>query len=59
MDPDADLVLDKYISSIGESLEKFSQRANEELFRLTNNLNRCQANLLILEKKLASFQNQD
>lgn len=57
MDPDDDLALGQYINSVIESLDRFTQRANAELLSLADSLNRSQANLLILENKLATFQN--
>lgn len=49
---DFELVINQYIVNLDELLVKFTKHANEELSRITDDLNRCQANLTILEKKI-------
>lgn len=54
MDSDNDLFLRQYIAHLNDNLEKFAQHANEKLTNIAHELNRCQANLIILEKKVYS-----
>lgn len=56
MGSDSDLVFKQYISVLNETLNRFTEQANEELLTLADNINRCQANLMILESKLASVK---
>jgi hypothetical protein len=56
MDQDYDLISKQYIVILEQSIEKFAQQANERLFDVVDNLNRCKANLVILETKVSSFQ---
>lgn len=58
MDTDCDLVINQYIVELNEVLIKFAQHANEKLSSITDDLNRCQANLTILEKKIESSQSR-
>lgn len=51
---DEDLVIRKYICGINESLATFAKEANSKLNQISEELNRCQTNLVILEKKLAN-----
>lgn len=56
MGEDNDLVAQQHIVILKESIEKFAQQANEQLFGVADDLNRCKANFTILEKKLNSCQ---
>lgn len=53
---DVDLVLRQYITNLDDSMAKFVQHMNERLSSITNDLNRCQANYIILEKKVDSAE---
>lgn len=50
------LIINKYIAEINNSLENFANNANEKLSIIADDLNRCQANLVILEKKIEGSQ---
>lgn len=52
MDPEDELVLQRSIAALSENLTKVANEINDKLSNLTNNINRCQANLAILEKKI-------
>ena len=55
MDADLDLVLRQYIVNLNIILSETSSRVNEKLMSITNEVNRCNSNLTILEKKIASI----
>lgn len=58
MDLDSDLVINQCIVNLNESLNNFTKQVYEDLSVVVDDLNRCQANLIILEKKIeASLDN--
>lgn len=52
MNTDQDLILDKISLKFNDTLIKFTRQTNEKLSSITDQLNRCQINLVILEKRL-------
>lgn len=53
MDSNKELVnLSQYLAQINDTLTKFAEHSNEKLSNLTDEINRCQSNLIILEKKI-------
>lgn len=52
MDAHQKLSINQYIADLNDTLVKFSELADEKLTSITEDLNRCRANLVILEKKL-------
>lgn len=56
MDKDFDLVTKQCVINLNESITNFTKQVNEELSRTVDDLNRCQANLIILEKKIEASQ---
>lgn len=52
MDVDQKLSISQHIANLNDTLVKFSVLVDEKLTTITDDLNRCQANLIILEKKL-------
>lgn len=56
MDPNQDLIIDHFIVNLNSILNKFSEHVNEKFSNITDDLNRCQANLVILEKKIEGIQ---
>lgn len=52
MDADKNLIISQHIARLNDTLSKFSDLAEEKLTNITEHLNRCQANLTILEKKI-------
>lgn len=56
METDSELVLNQYIVNLIESLNNFTRQVNEDLSCIVDDLNRYQANLIILEKKIEASQ---
>lgn len=54
MEFDDDIVVKQFINNLDESLKRFTDQINDRLSSVTEDLNICQANLTILEKKIAS-----
>lgn len=59
MEFDDDIVVKQYINNLNENLARFTEQINERLSAVTEDLNICQANLIILEKKIASVVDKD
>lgn len=55
MELDDDIVMKQYMTNLSENLKRFTEQINERLSSVTEDLNICQANLTILEKKIASI----
>lgn len=51
-----ELVIKDYINNLNNLLNSFAEHANERLLSITDNLNYCKANLVILEKKIENSQ---
>lgn len=58
MNPGEDLDLDKISLEFNDLLKKFTKQTNEKLNSITDQLNRCQVNLIILEKRLEDYNNR-
>lgn len=56
MDADSDLLLKQYLVNLNNSLAQFTDQVNENLLNIANDINRCQSNFLILEKKILNIQ---
>lgn len=54
MEPDFDLVLKQYIVNLSKSLAELTEQVNGRLTTLLDEVNRCNSNLTILEKKVGS-----
>lgn len=52
MDANQNFIINQHIAKLNDTLLKFSDRAEEKLTNITEELNRCQTNLTILEKKI-------
>lgn len=56
MQGDYDLIIQAIVSKLDDSLSRFATKTNEKLGYITDNLNRCEANLTVLEKKIEGSQ---
>lgn len=58
MNSNQDLILDRISLDFNECLKKLTEQTNEKLSSITHRLNRCQVNLVILEKRVEDYKNR-